>query len=467
MKRTAIVLALLICGAGSAAASKSYVDPSYGKVKYSDIVKPDHPYKLKLKVEFQRNGQHLPQVDSVILRQVDRVIRATGFAVPDPTSEGSDEMSIVLNNIADIAQAKRKGYVTGSTFYLKGSVVTDYYEMQASATISGKTITKSGYKHAIHSTIGLAKGPKGMPPMTAVEAVDKVVEELVLNFLGDLQKSELNDPSGTVSRPQLRRRGRLESFMQQEYQTGFGQFNRWWKFDPIIQGENVNHLTKRSTLLPLVLSLLLLFSSTLIAQDNLAAPMAAPASFGTFPGFRTSSDRPSSVRWNLTNPSLPLLPQVLRSNPLSGLFVKTHASDAEASTAVANSAALRLAPSPFQISSNSPNSMSWARASLPLSHLAQASGSNPSPASGSNPPKRPNWARRHALLLSGLALTGAGSAMMATGGDTQASGCLAVPPYGDVECTTVPTWGSGRHIGGLLLVSAGVPVTIWGLFRHN
>jgi len=164
----------------------------------------------------------------------------------------------------------------------------------------------------------------------------------------------------------------------------------------------VNHSTNRSTPLPLVLSLLLLFSCTLIAQDNLPGSAAAPASFGPFPGFRTSSDKPSSERWNLTSPSLPLLPQVFGSNP-----------------------------------------------------------------SGSNAPKQPNWARRHVILLSGLAMTGAGSAMMATGGNSQASGCLAAGINGAIECTTVPTWGSGRHIGGLLLVCAGVPIAIWGLFKHH
>ena len=164
MKRTAIVLTFLICGAGYAAASKSYVDPSYGKVQYSDIVKPAQPYKLKLKVEFQRNGQHLPQVDGVIMRQVDRVIRATGFAIPVPDGEtGSDEISIVLNNIADIAQAKKKGYVTGSTFYLKGSVVTDYYEMQASATIAGKTLTKSATSTRFIQRSALPKARKAFP----------------------------------------------------------------------------------------------------------------------------------------------------------------------------------------------------------------------------------------------------------------------------------------------------------------
>ena len=169
MKRTAIItLALLICGAGYATASKSYVDPSYGKVQYSDIIKPAQPYKLRLKVEFQRNGQHLPQVDSELMRQVDHVIRATGFAIPIPEGEaGADELSIVVNNIADLAEAKRKGYVTGGTLFLKGSVVTDYYEMHATATIASRTIAKSGYKHAIHTTIGRAKGPEGVPAMTA------------------------------------------------------------------------------------------------------------------------------------------------------------------------------------------------------------------------------------------------------------------------------------------------------------
>jgi hypothetical protein len=199
MKKIVIILALLISGTEFSAAAKSYVDPSYGKVKYADIIKPAQPYKLKLNVEFQTNGQHRPRVDSVLMKQVDRVIRESGFAIPVPDSEpGSDQLTIVVNNLADLDEARRKGYVTGSTFFIKGSTVTDYYEMQATITIAGKTITKSGYKHAIHSTIGHAKGPEGLPAMTTEEAFDKVVEELILNFLGDLQKDQLSNPSNSV-----------------------------------------------------------------------------------------------------------------------------------------------------------------------------------------------------------------------------------------------------------------------------
>jgi hypothetical protein len=98
----------------------------------------------------------------------------------------------VVNNIADLAEARRKGFTTGSTFFLKGSVVTDNYEMQVTATIGGKTVSRSGYKGAILTAIGRASGPEGVPPMTVTEAFNKVVEQLILQFLRDLPTTELN-----------------------------------------------------------------------------------------------------------------------------------------------------------------------------------------------------------------------------------------------------------------------------------
>jgi len=193
MKRAAIVLGLFLCGVAYASTSKSYVDTSYGKIQYSDIAKPAQPYKLKLKVEFQRNGQHLPAVDSQLLQQVDSVVRASGFAAPvGDTESASDSLTIVVNNIADLAEARKKGFATGSTFFLKGSVVTDNYEMQATATIGGRTVSKSGYKGAILTAIGHASGPEGVAPMTVTEAFNKVVEQLILQFIRDLPTTELN-----------------------------------------------------------------------------------------------------------------------------------------------------------------------------------------------------------------------------------------------------------------------------------
>jgi hypothetical protein len=193
MKKVAIALGLFLCGAAYASTSKSYVDTSYGRIQYSDIVKPAQPYKLKLKVEFQRNGQHLAAVDGQLMQQVDSVVRASGFGAPVGDAEStSDTLTIVVNNIADLAEARKKGFATGSTFFLKGTVVTDNYEMQATATIGGKTVSKSGYKGAILTAIGHASGPEGVPPMNVTEAFNKVVEQLILQFLRDLPTTELN-----------------------------------------------------------------------------------------------------------------------------------------------------------------------------------------------------------------------------------------------------------------------------------
>jgi hypothetical protein len=204
MKKAAIVLGLFLCGAAYASTSKSYVDTSYGRIQYSDIAKPAQPYKLKLKVEFQRNGQHLPAVDGQLMQQADSVIRASGFAAPVGDSESaSDSLTIVVNNIADLAEARKKGFATGSTLFLKGSVVTDNYEMQAIATIGGKTVSRSGYKGAILTAIGHASGPEGVPPMTVTEAFNKVVEQLILQFLRDLPTTELNQtPTPAPNAPQ-------------------------------------------------------------------------------------------------------------------------------------------------------------------------------------------------------------------------------------------------------------------------
>ncbi len=200
MKIAALTLAILIGGAGYAQAPKSYLDPSYGKIQASDIVKPAQPFTLKLVVEFQRNGKHLPSVDGLLRSRVSDALESSGFAtvVPDSASV-ADELSVVVNNIADLGEARRKGFITGSTFFLKGSTVTDNYEMQATITIAGKTVTRSGYKEAIQTIIGRGKVPAGIAGITLTDAVYKAFEQLVFQFLRDLPVAEFTKSSPSIS----------------------------------------------------------------------------------------------------------------------------------------------------------------------------------------------------------------------------------------------------------------------------
>lgn len=167
---------------------KSYVDPRYGRATYGDIIRRPEPYKLKIVVEFQRNGKHLPQVDKELMEHVERIVRGSGFAVPASESTAG-ELKVIVNNVGDVGKAAAKGFSTGLTLGLVGSTLTDNYEMEAILSIKGKVIKRTDYKHAIHTTVGRTSGPEGAEPMTVSAAFGKVVEQLILNFLNDVQRS--------------------------------------------------------------------------------------------------------------------------------------------------------------------------------------------------------------------------------------------------------------------------------------
>ena len=164
---------------------RSFVDPTYPKVSYDDVQKRETPLRLKLSVEFQRNGQHYSSVDQKLLDNTERVLRASGVITPDADG-GDGEIHVVVNNIADMGAATAKGLKLGVTFGLAGTIATDAYEMSVTMTVHGKTITRTE-KHAIQSALGNTRIPEGMEVMPPDVAFQKVVEQMLLRALQDIQ----------------------------------------------------------------------------------------------------------------------------------------------------------------------------------------------------------------------------------------------------------------------------------------
>ena len=164
----------------------SYVDPQYRKATYEQIQKPAQALPVKVQIQFQRNGKPLPAVDSELRSHVERTLRASGAFVP--SADAASSISVTANNTADLAAARAKGFGTGLTFGAAGSTVDDNYEFSCSfADPSRPAQEPVVYKHAIHSTIGNADGPAGLTATTPADAFGRVVEDVVLNFVSDLQ----------------------------------------------------------------------------------------------------------------------------------------------------------------------------------------------------------------------------------------------------------------------------------------
>lgn len=182
---SAIVSAIVLSGCVS---PKSFVDPSLPKVAYEEIHRRQEPLKLALEVEFQRNGEHLLKVDPTLRDSTERVLRGTGLISP-LYDGGEGSIKVVVNNIADKSAAVAKGIGTGLTFGLVGTTVMDAYELSVTITINGKTVTRTGVKHALYTAIGNTSTPPNVEVFSPSVGFTRVLEQMLLRSLVDMQKA--------------------------------------------------------------------------------------------------------------------------------------------------------------------------------------------------------------------------------------------------------------------------------------
>jgi hypothetical protein len=190
---TRFALAVACTALAACVSPRSFLDPGVPAVSYADLGKRAEPLNLKLTVEFQRNGEHFPRADPILKDSAQRVLRATGLIVPtDADAAGS--IRIVMNNIGDLKEAEAKGTKIGLTLGLAGSTVKDAYEMKVSIAVNGRTAANTVIKHAFYTSVGNETLPPGVETVPPNVAFDRVLEQMLLRALRDMQKAgELTD----------------------------------------------------------------------------------------------------------------------------------------------------------------------------------------------------------------------------------------------------------------------------------
>ena len=167
---------------------KSFVDPSFPKVTYEDLKRRPEPLRLKVDVEFQRMGERFLRAETLLKDNTERILRASGIIVP-AADQGEGAIRVVVNNTGDVGEARAKGFGTGLTFGAVGNTVTDRYEMSVTIVASGKTVTKTGIKHAIHTAIGNTETPPGLEVMLPNVAFERALEQMLLRALQEMQQN--------------------------------------------------------------------------------------------------------------------------------------------------------------------------------------------------------------------------------------------------------------------------------------
>lgn len=170
--------------------AKSYVDPKYGAISYTDAKKPAKSHDAKIDIVFQRNGEHMPRVDKELRTNVEKIFINSGVVTP-AANAANITIKVTCNNIADIKGAMAKGFGTGLTFGAAGSAVTDFYQVTIELK-QGDVVIEKKYDHAIHTTIGNKPAPvQGVTPVKPVEAFGGVIEDVVLQFIKEMQAKNI------------------------------------------------------------------------------------------------------------------------------------------------------------------------------------------------------------------------------------------------------------------------------------
>lgn len=167
-----------------------YADPKPRKTGYEDLKAVANPQPVYLVFDMYSAEGSFPEATRKIGPKIVRVLHSSGLfsSVSSVGSENIARIQISMRETAVLTGHETKTLPEGLSSGLVGSKGAIVYSFTASYQPPGKDGLKKTYPHAVHIVDGT--NPALGMPMTATHAVDTVVEQVVLNFLRDLQTAD-------------------------------------------------------------------------------------------------------------------------------------------------------------------------------------------------------------------------------------------------------------------------------------
>lgn len=164
-----------------------YVDTATKEVPVASMKKPAQLKPTQVAFEFKTHGAPntagTKQLSDAVIKQV----AESGLFAP-AAATGSALLTVSLDNIKLGDDPTSKAFVTGLTFGLAGTAVSDGYVCTLTYLAPGQStpVVKKA-THVIHATIGNASAPAGAgPKVDATTAINTMTRDIVSNALRDL-----------------------------------------------------------------------------------------------------------------------------------------------------------------------------------------------------------------------------------------------------------------------------------------
>jgi hypothetical protein len=169
-----------------------YVDSGTKEVAAAEFKKPEQARPVQVLFEFQSKGVANGRATELLKARVMDQVKSSGLftSISEAPAAGGALLSLTLNNVPLSDDAFSKGFVTGLTFGLAGSKVSDGYICTAryNTGTAGDAIVKQA-RHAIHATLGASAAPGNATKADNAEAaVTLMTRQVVSNVLNELSR---------------------------------------------------------------------------------------------------------------------------------------------------------------------------------------------------------------------------------------------------------------------------------------
>jgi len=181
---------VLLAAAAMTGCANFYVDSNTKEIEAAQYKKRDPVHAVQVLFEFQTKGVTNANATALLKTRVIEQVKTSGLfsEVSEAPAAGGALLGITLNNVPLSDDAFSKGFVTGLTFGLAGSQVSDGYVCTArySPGASAQPIVRQA-RHAIHTTVGASAAPgNGVKVANVDAAVTLMTRQVVSNVLNDL-----------------------------------------------------------------------------------------------------------------------------------------------------------------------------------------------------------------------------------------------------------------------------------------
>lgn len=188
----ALLLACCAVALGGCLSTKSYIDPALSPADKLSVKPIAHPAPIQVLFEFRTRGTPNAGGTTRLSPFVNGVMNESGLftEVSNTPVISGRRLVMTMDNVPITTDAMAKGFGTGLTFGLVGTMVTDGYVMEATYTSLTGTPIKLTYHHAMHTTIGNASGPPGLVGKPPANAINDITTQLAWSVLRDLSRDE-------------------------------------------------------------------------------------------------------------------------------------------------------------------------------------------------------------------------------------------------------------------------------------